>query len=41
MESGRVNGRLPAQLRPVRLERGYTKHAEGSVLVAFGDTRVL
>ena len=28
-------------LRPVRLERGYTKHAEGSVLVCFGDTRVL
>jgi ribonuclease PH len=25
----------------VRIERGYTKHAEGSVLVAFGDTRVL
>jgi ribonuclease PH len=41
MEPGRVNGRLPGQLRPVRLERGYTKHAEGSVLVAFGDTRVL
>ncbi|MFZ9984310.1 MAG: ribonuclease PH, partial [Burkholderiaceae bacterium] len=28
-------------LRPVRMERGYTKHAEGSVLVCFGDTRVL
>lgn len=28
-------------LRPVRLERGYTKHAEGSVLVCFGDTHVL
>jgi ribonuclease PH len=28
-------------MRPVRLQRHYTKHAEGSVLVAFGDTRVL
>ncbi|HSG19923.1 MAG TPA: ribonuclease PH, partial [Burkholderiaceae bacterium] len=28
-------------LRPVRLERDYTKHAEGSVLVCFGDTHVL
>jgi ribonuclease PH len=28
-------------LRPVRIERRYTKHAEGSVLVEFGDTRVL
>ena len=37
----RPSGRLPAQLRPVTLTRGYTRHAEGSVLVAFGDTRVL
>ena len=37
----RPSGRLPAQLRDVRLTRGYTRHAEGSVLVAFGDTRVL
>jgi ribonuclease PH len=28
-------------LRPVRIQRHYTKHAEGSVLVAFGDTQVL
>ncbi|MCP4644849.1 MAG: ribonuclease PH [bacterium] len=28
-------------LRPVSFERGYTKHAEGAVLVSFGDTRVL
>ena len=41
MESGRVNARRPDELRAVRIERGYTKHAEGSVLVAFGDTRVL
>ncbi len=29
------------ELRRVTLERGYTRHAEGSVLVAFGETRVL
>ncbi|MBV1876433.1 MAG: ribonuclease PH [Pseudomonadales bacterium] len=29
------------QLRNISLERGYTKHAEGSVLVAFGDTKVI
>jgi ribonuclease PH len=28
-------------LRPVAIDRGYTKHAEGSVLIAFGDTRVI
>lgn len=37
----RPSGRTPDQLRDVRLERGYTRHAEGSVLVSFGDTRVL
>jgi ribonuclease PH len=37
----RPSGRAPHQLRPVRIERGYTKHAPGSVLVSFGDTRVL
>ena len=37
----RPSGRLPAQLRDVAITRGYTRHAEGSVLVAFGDTRVL
>ncbi|MGN6513619.1 MAG: ribonuclease PH [Lysobacteraceae bacterium] len=37
----RPSGRLPTQLRPVTLTRGYTRHAEGSVLVCFGDTRVL
>jgi ribonuclease PH len=41
MASGRVNGRLPTELRPVRIQRRFTKHAEGSVLVEFGDTRVL
>ncbi len=37
----RPSGRQPDQLRPVRLTRGYTKHAEGSVLVEFGDTKVI
>ncbi|WP_263166336.1 ribonuclease PH [Streptomyces sp. SCSIO ZS0520] len=37
----RIDGRTPAQLRPVTLQRGWSKHAEGSVLVSFGDTRVL
>ncbi|HEX7053063.1 MAG TPA: ribonuclease PH [Burkholderiales bacterium] len=37
----RPSGRRPDELRPVRLSRGYTRHAEGSVLVEFGDTRVL
>jgi ribonuclease PH len=37
----RPSGRSPEQLRPVRFERNFTRHAEGSVLVSFGDTRVL
>mgnify|MGYP003333582488 FL=1 len=37
----RPDGRAADALRPVSITRGYTKHAEGSVLVAFGDTRVL
>jgi ribonuclease PH len=37
----RPSGRAADQLREVRIERGYTRHAEGSVLVSFGDTRVL
>lgn len=37
----RPSGRSPSQLRAVRLTRGFTQHAEGSVLVEFGDTRVL
>jgi len=41
MELTRPNGRRAAELRPVRIQRRYTKHAEGSVLVEFGDTRVL
>ncbi|AMP37114.1 ribonuclease PH [Ralstonia syzygii subsp. celebesensis] len=37
----RPSGRQPDQLRPVTLTRHYTRHAEGSVLVCFGDTQVL
>ncbi|MEU9795602.1 ribonuclease PH [Streptomyces sparsogenes] len=37
----RIDGRTPDQLRPVTIERGWSKHAEGSVLVSFGGTRVL
>ncbi|MGE5622796.1 MAG: ribonuclease PH, partial [Bacillota bacterium] len=37
----RPSGRAADALRPVRLTRQYTKHAEGSVLVEFGDTRVI
>jgi len=41
MSRPRRDGRAPDALRPVSIQRRYTKHAEGSVLVAFGDTRVL
>jgi ribonuclease PH len=37
----RPSGRTPASLRPIRITRGFTRHAEGSVLIEFGDTRVL
>jgi len=37
----RPSGRAADELRTVRLTRRYTKHAEGAVLVEFGDTRVL
>jgi ribonuclease PH len=37
----RPSGRTPDQLRPIRITRRYTKHAEGSVLVEFGDTKVI
>jgi len=39
--AGRPSGRRADELRTVRIQRGYTRHAEGSVLVEFGDTRVL
>ncbi len=37
----RPSGRRPDALRPITLTRRFTKHAEGSVLVEFGDTQVL
>jgi len=37
----RPSGRKSGELRDVRLTRGFTRHAEGSVLVEFGETRVL
>ena len=37
----RPSGRASSQLRSVRITRNYTKHAEGSVLVEFGDTKVI
>ena len=37
----RPSGRAADELREVRIARGYTRHAEGSALVEFGDTRVL
>ena len=37
----RAGGRKPDELRAVRITRGYTRHPEGSVLVEFGETRVL
>ena len=37
----RPSGRAADQLRAIRITRQFTKHAEGSVLVEFGDTRVI
>jgi ribonuclease PH len=37
----RPSGREPEQLRAVQITRSFTRHAEGSVLIEFGDTRVL
>ncbi len=41
MTFARSGGRAADALRPTTLQRGYTRHAEGSVLVSFGDTKVL
>ena len=41
MTVARPSGRAPDMMRAVSIQRGFTRHAEGSVLVAFGDTRVL
>lgn len=37
----RPSGRAPDQMRAISIETGYTVHAEGSVLISFGDTKVL
>ena len=37
----RNDGRTPGELRPVSILRNYLRHAEGSVLVSFGDTKVI
>ncbi len=37
----RSHGRAAAEMRPIDFQRGFTKHAPGSVLASFGDTRVL
>ena len=37
----RPSGRQPDQAREIKITRNYTRHAEGSVLVEFGDTKVL
>lgn len=37
----RASGRAPDEMRAISIDTGFTKHAEGSCLVGFGDTRVL
>ncbi len=37
----RPSGRAPEEIRQIRITRNYTKHAEGSVLIEFGDTKVI
>ena len=37
----RKDGRAPDQMRPVRIERGYLRHAEGSALIEVGETKVI
>jgi len=37
----RPSNRRPDEMRPISITRNYTKHAEGSVLVEFGDTKVI
>lgn len=39
--SQRIDGRRPDQLRPVSIERGFMKHAEGSALIKMGDTHII
>ncbi|HHF98904.1 MAG TPA: ribonuclease PH [Candidatus Aerophobetes bacterium] len=37
----RADGRAPDEIRPISLERGFIKHAQGSALISFGNTKVL
>ncbi|MAG75768.1 MAG: ribonuclease PH, partial [Colwelliaceae bacterium] len=37
----RPSGRTPGQIRPVTITRQFTAHAEGSILIEFGDTKVI
>lgn len=37
----RPSGRTSSQIRPITITRGFTKHAEGSVLIEFGETKVI
>ncbi|MEO0057428.1 MAG: hypothetical protein RIT17_878, partial [Pseudomonadota bacterium] len=37
----RPSGRAPDEMRAITIETGFTRHAEGSVLIGFGDTKVL
>ena len=37
----RYDGRENNQLRPIRITKNFTKYAEGSVLIEFGDTKVI
>lgn len=41
MSTVRIDGRAPDALRPVTIERNFTRYAPGSVLVSFGGTRVI
>ena len=40
-DKARVDGRTPAQMREVTIERGWSDQAEGSALISFGRTKVL
>ena len=37
----RPSGRAPDEMRAIDIQTGYTKHAEGSVLISFGETKVI
>ena len=41
MSMTRINNRQENQMRPIEIEIGVNKHAEGSALVKFGDTHVI